>query len=124
MAELIEFEYAERAVPDDGAGVTHDFAQHLCRDGANVKNHVVGQHIFDTLGDSGCIRRKLLAANNIGRNRHGSPACRHDVDDLFRFIDEIGFGQRFANRQTHRQQKCIGDAATDHQLIDFLRERF
>ena len=121
---MIELEYADRAVPDDGASALDDIGECSGRLWADVENHVVLRDIFDALGFGRRGRRKFFAAHHIDRNRHRCAACGHHVDDGFCVVGQFDFRERSANRQFLREQEGIGDTAADNQLIDFVRERF
>src|SRR5450756_1838373 len=41
FAELVELEYADRAIPHHSAGLHDDVDYHLCRLGTNIKNHFI-----------------------------------------------------------------------------------
>ena len=68
---------------------------------------VVG-NIVDALDGGGRCRRKLLGADDVGRQRHLNLG-----HDRFCLVDEVAFGQRFADILARSEQEGVGNAATD-----------
>ena len=124
MSELVEFKDAKRAIPDDRAGSLHDRGERFCGLRTDVKNHVVLRDILGALGGRNCGGRKFLATHHINRNRHRCVARGHHVDNFDCLSDQPRFRKGLADGQFLCQQECIGDAPSDHKLVDFFSKRF
>ena len=121
---MVEFKHAHRAVPYHGAGFFYDVCEHGGRLRADVENHVVVGHVVDGFGFGCGVCGKFFGADHIGGQRYRAAFGRHFGDDFFRFVNQIRLGQRFADVFALCQQKGVGDAAANDQLIDFVGQVF
>ena len=93
--ERVELEHADRAVPDDGAGVGDERLEQRDRLRADVEDQVVAARRPRSPSSSASRRRKTLratASTGIGT----LPGI--GVEDGPRFADEVGLGERLADR--------------------------
>ena len=96
-----------------------DCGQRLRRLWSDVEDHVVIGDFIDALhrGDGG--GRELLGADDVGRQRY-LDFGHHGLG----LVDEVVFGERFADLLARSEQEGVGDAAADDQLIDLVGEAF
>ncbi len=88
FTEVREFEYANRAVPQDGFGVLQDFSQFLCGNVAKVQNLLVIFDIVNRFQGCRCGFGELGRYANVGRNRDIAGA-----QQALGFINQICFVQ-------------------------------
>src|SRR3569832_1961471 len=124
LAELVELEYADRAVPDDGAGVLLNLGEDLRGLGTDVEDHVVVGDFTHLLQLGGRRFGELFAAHHVARHRDVAAARAGLLGKLPGLRDQIIFAQRFADLVAGRGDEGVGNAAAHDQLIDDLRQRF
>ena len=118
FAELIELEHADRAVPDDRAGVAQHAREALGRVRADVEDHLVGGDVADRLHVGFGVRRELLRDDHVGRQRNLDLELRGLLEQALRDVDHLRLDQRLADAVPCRGEERVGDAAADDQLVD------
>src|SRR5215472_7290378 len=124
FAELLELEYADRAVPDDGARGLDERAAAVGAVGPDVENHLVGAHLGDRTHVGVRGGGELLADHHVARQRDLRAACPRLVHEAAGDVEHLRLVQRLADRPAGSREKGVGDAAADDQLVDSLEQRF
>ena len=65
----------------------------------------------------------FVGDDDVGREGYFGAARFHHVHDGVRFLDQIGFGQGFADTFAGGEQEGVGDAAADDELVDLVGQR-
>src|SRR5690554_651497 len=112
VAELVEFEYANRAVPQDGFGVFEQARELAGGFRAYVEDHVVGADVGDVFHGGGGGFGEFAGDHYINRQRDFYAAGA-----VFGGVDQVVFAQGFADRVTGCGQEGVGDAAADDDLV-------
>jgi hypothetical protein len=120
LAELVELEHADRAVPDHGAGLGDDVGQLLGAVGADVEDHVVVVDLAGRLQHRGLVLVELLAADHVGGDRDGGAAGGHLLHQGLGGVDQVVLAQGLADVVAGGLEEGVGDAAADHELVDLL----
>jgi hypothetical protein len=112
FAELVEFEDADRTVPEDGLGGLDEVGETGGGQRADVEDHVVILHFLQGLDGGGRIGGKGLGDHHVFRQRYADAA-----GDFLGGFDHVGFVQRLADLVTGGGEEGIGNAAADNQLV-------
>ena len=86
IGKRVKLEYAQGAIPDNGFHARDNVGEHGSGFRPYIQNHLIVGNITDILGDSLCIRRKLLGNHHINRQR--------DIGffhQLARRVDQVSF---------------------------------
>src|SRR3569623_737340 len=111
LAELGELEYADRAVPDNGAGVLQNLRELFRCLGTDVEDHIVVGDLADLLQLGASGFGKFLAAYYVARYRDVAATRASLFGELARLRDQIIYTQRFADLVAGRGDESVGDAA-------------
>ena len=125
VGERVELEHADRAVPDDGAGALRAARASAVAVCGPMSRIMSSSCTSCARLDRRCVSRARTPSphHHVHGQRHLRAARLHHHHDLLRLGDQVGLGERLADRQARGEQEGVGDAAADDQLVDLLRER-
>src|SRR5690606_2528118 len=109
---LVEFEYANRAVPKDGFGVLEQARELAGGFRAYVEDHVVGADVGDGFHGGGGGFRDVAGDHYVYRQRD-----LYAPGDGVGGVDQVVFAQGRAYRVAGCGQEGVVDAATDDDLV-------
>ena len=112
------------AVPNNGARCFELGGQFSRCLRTNVQNQIVVRHLCGFFYGRYGVRCKCFGAHHICGNRHFCAASFHSGHDRFGLLQQIRFGQTFADLQTCGQHEGVGDTTTDDQLVYFVCQAF
>ena len=125
LAELIEFEHPDRAVPDDGARADlSSMARTVRRCPARCRGSVRRR---PTSADRRARRRARwprirVATTTSDRQRNLRAARARALQQSARDIQHVLLAQRLADLDAGGRQEGVGDAAADDQLVDLVEQ--
>src|SRR5690606_36948879 len=103
VAELVEFEYTNRAVPQDGFGVFEQVGELAGGFRAYVEDHVVGADVGDIFHRGGGGFGEFAGHYHVNRQRDF-----HAAGDVFGGVDQVVFAQGLADRMASGRQEGVG----------------
>jgi hypothetical protein len=123
FTELVEFENADRAVPDHRAGLHDDVDQFLGRLRADVEDHVVVGHGAGAPCHGRLRRHRNSCRRPRRRNRH-APRASSWPSAAWPWAPGRPRTATCRSFLPEALQEGVGDAAADDQLVDLGRQRF
>ena len=122
VAELVELEYAEWAVPDDRPGLRNDVGNRSSRCRPDVEDHFVFADRTGSPDLCACRRREFAADHDVGRDRNADAARLRVREQAPCNAGHVGLVQGLADGHSGRCQESIRYAAADHELVDFREQ--
>ena len=117
LSEVVELEYADRAVPEDGLGFLADLGELSCGLGADIEDHVVISDVLDILDLCCSAVLELLGGNYIENCRDLGLGL-----DLLGLVDKLSLVYGLAYLVAVSGNEGVGDSAADDDLISNLGE--
>ncbi|BBG31388.1 nitrous oxidase accessory protein [Zymobacter palmae] len=118
FCELVDFEYADRTVPQDGASAFQSVSESSGRFRTYVQNQVVISNVGNVFDSCFGFVGELFGYDNIDRYR--------DVDfahQVLSSIDQISFVQGFAHVVASRCDEGVGNTTADDDGVAFFGQR-
>ncbi|CCJ86072.1 hypothetical protein BN133_2449 [Cronobacter dublinensis 582] len=118
FTEVREFEYANRAIPQNSFGVFQNFSQFLSGNVAHIQDLLFIFDVRNRFQGCGGGFRELRRHANVGRNRNVAKG-----QQTFGFINQIRFVQGFTDVMALGCHEGVSDAAADDQLVSDFGQR-
>ncbi|EGE56036.1 hypothetical protein RHECNPAF_770084 [Rhizobium etli CNPAF512] len=120
--EGLDFEGAERTVPDERCGALDPSVDSLDRFRPDVEQHGIGGNSVDIDRRAGRTRLEFAGDHTVFRQDDGA-ACSRGLDhDLLGGLGEIMFAERLADIGAAGGDEGVGHAAADDERVDLLDE--
>src|SRR5450830_856365 len=117
VAELVEFEHADRTVPEDGLRRLQQFSEVRGGLRADIQDHVVSSNVGNQFHGRHGALGELLGHHHVHWQRNADLG-----GDGAGGIEQVRLVEGLAHRMTGRSEEGVGDAATDDQLVADLAQ--